>query len=569
VSAPTRFLALASTLALAGCGSCSKTTSRTVAPADAGLTDESPVPAPEGLLFEAWLRAPDAAWARLQHGASGALAILPSTIGQLACGLAGLDSDVAPLVDGRATSLAVVAERGRGDVAWALALPLRDDARAATVLLSGDAARYSARTERGLRIVSRVDVPLETSVALTHGWLLLARDESALLALGPYATRTLPSKPAPSSSAFAVASASSSALAGPITAAASAEWDDARAWLSARDEEQRSRHGGRAPDFGDPRAILETLDGVVRRRIALLSEARGAKLELDVGDDDVRADLTVAPGEGRPPAESFVDTMHPGDTRPLARAPAESIVALMLRDDAAERDASARALETAVASSLGDRLKHDDARAVHTALEDWARGRGDWLTAALAWGKTRGLWIRTPATDGHATPHAVRELVSLLQRPVFGDPVAAALSLGPASIGSADVPSFGSATVATFPPRGGPREPKAPALGVAWGVHDADLLLAIGDAAPQLLAAQATPAATLGDDPVIARAIADLGSDAAFSLVAQPLRLDPARAEVGSAPAVIAVGRRGGDLWARLELADGLLRELVRLGAGF
>ena len=93
-------------------------------------------------------------------------------------------------------------------------------------------------------------------------------------------------------------------------------------------------------------------------------------------------------------------------------------------------------------------------------------------------------------------------------------------------------------------------------------------MVAIGDAAPQLLAAQAAPAATLGEDPGVARAIADLGSDAAFALVAQPLRLDPARAEVGSAPAIVAVGRRGGDLWARLELADGLLRELVRLGAG-
>jgi hypothetical protein len=268
--------------------------------------------------------------------------------------------------------------------------------------------------------------------------------------------------------------------------------------------------------------------------------------------------------------------MHPGDARPLAQAPADALVAVLLRDDAAERDASARDLANAIESSLGERLKRDDTRAVHAALDGWARGRGDWLTAALGWGKARGLWIRTPASDGQAATRAVRDLVSLLRRPAFGGPVSAAFSLGPASIAPADVPSFGAASVATFaqpwppppPLRVGARDPKAPALGVAWGVRDADLLLAIGDAAPQLLAAQAAPTSTLGADPVIARAIADLGTDAAFLLVAQPLRLDPARAEAGSAPAVVAIGRRSGDLWVRLEIGDLLLRELVRLGAG-
>jgi hypothetical protein len=527
------------------------------------------VPAPDGLLADVWLHAPDAAWGRLQHGAGGALAILPPTIGQLACGLAGLDSDLAPLVDGGKTSFAVVAERGQRDLAWAIALPLRDEARAATLLLAGDAARYSARTERGLRIVSRVDMPLEAAVALAHGWLLLARDESALLALGPYATRSLPTKPAPASTAFAVAVAPRSALAGPITAAAGAEWDGARAWLTARDEEQRGRHGGRAPDFGDPRAILDTLDAIVRRRIHLLSDAKGARIDLDVGEDRVRADLTLTPDDGHPPGDSLVGTMHPGDARPLGQAPGDALVALLVRDDPAERDADARALASALEGSLGERLKHDDAHAVHAALDDWARARGDWLTAALAWGKSRGVWVRTPAADGHAAPRAVRELVSLLQRPAFGDPLSAAFSLGPPSVGAADVPALGAATVATFVPRGAARDPRAPAFGVAWGLRDADLLLAIGDAATQLLAAQAAPAASLGSDPIVARAIADLGSDAAFTVVAQPLRLDPARAEAGSAPAVLAVGRRGSDLWARLEVSDPLLRELVRLGAGF
>jgi hypothetical protein len=575
VPAPPRLLVLVLALALAlgGCGSCAKAKSP---PNDAGVVEEAPVPAPDGLLFEAWLRAPDAAWGRLQRGASGALAILPPNVGQLVCGLAGLDSDLAPLVDGSATSFAVVAERGHGDLAWVIALPMRDDARAATLLLSGDVARYAARTERGLRIVSRLDMPLETAVALAHGWLLLARDESALLALGPYAARTMPTKPSPPSTAFAVAAAPRSAMAGAIAAALAAQWDTARAWLAASDQQDRANHGGRAPDFGDSRAILETLDAVVRKRVAWVAGAQGARLELDIADDHVRADLTVAAPapESSAQGESLVETMHPGDARPLAQVPSDALLALLVRDDAAGRTASARDMESALETSLGDRLKHDDARAARAALDDWARGRGDWLTASLAWGGTRGLWIRTPAADAPVATRAVRELVGLVQRPAFGDFVAARFSLGPPSIAAAGTAAFGGgggATVATFSPRNGPRDPKASAFGVAWGVRDEGLSLAIGDAAAQLLAAQATPKATLGDDPLVARAIADLGSDAAFSLVAQPLRLDPARGQegAGSAPAVVAVGRRGGDLWARVEIADPLLRELVRLGAGF
>jgi hypothetical protein len=60
-----------------------------------------------------------------------------------------------------------------------------------------------------------------------------------------------------------------------------------------------------------------------------------------------------------------------------------------------------------------------------------------------------------------------------------------------------------------------------------------------------------------------------VGSDAVFAAVAQPLRLRPERLAGASAPAILVVGRRGGNLWARVEVSDALVRELVRLGAGF
>jgi hypothetical protein len=476
-------------------------------------------------------------------------------------------------VDGRATSYVALGDRAAGsDVAWALALPLHDGARAAT-LLSGDASRYTTRTEGTLRIVSRVGGPLPAAVALVPGdrWLLVARDETALLALGPYAYRTMPTKPPPVSSAFAVAVAPQSALSGPITASLLSRWLAAKGSLAASDDQDRSTHGGRAPDFADPRAILDAVDGAIRGHIALLSQAQTARLEVDVAEDRVRADLAVVPAEGQAAARSLVDSMHPGDALPLARAPSGAVLAVLLRDDAAARAASAHDLAAVLSHVFGDRLKREDERAMQSALDDWARGRGDWVMAALPWGERRGMLVRTPAAERDVALRAVREILGVSQRPPVGDLITKALAIGPASIGSADVPSFGKATLATFATatlgsRAG--EPKAPPFGVAWGVREGDMFLAAGEDASRLLATESSPSEPLGNDPLVAHALADLGSDAVFAAVAQPLRLHPARVPGGSAPAVVAFGKRGGDVWARVEVSDTLLRELVRSAAG-
>ena len=89
-------------------------------------------------------------------------------------------------------------------------------------------------------------------------------------------------------------------------------------------------------------------------------------------------------------------------------------------------------------------------------------------------------------------------------------------------------------------------------------------------AAPPLLSAEAAPPRRLGDDPRSARALAALGRSATFVVFAEPLRLDATRREPdSSAPAVFAWGRKGDGAWARLELADVVLRELIRRKAGF
>jgi hypothetical protein len=569
IASPASLALLALASPLSACGSCG---SRTESRADAQVaTALPPVPAPEGLVAQGWVRAPDALWSRVQNGVSGAVALLPPDVGSLVCAAVGLDAKLAPLVDGKATAYFVAADAPGASLAWAAAVPLRDPQAARAMLLGSDAApEHTARTEGGMQVLARSDKPLDAAAAIApaapspgagSSWLVIARDDADLARLGPYAWRTMPTLAAPESAAAVVAQVSGSALAGPLASRMRARWAEARQWLEESDREQRERHGGRAPDFGDPRAIITSLDGLVQRRIALLAQAREARVEADAGENAVHVDVRLVPGAAEAGAD-FVAAMRTGDERPMAALPADTLFAMLSRSDAAMRAEDATDAKTALVGALGENAKPEDRHAIERTIDDWTAARGDWMTGAIAWGAERGLWLRTPSSD--AGPRAVREWIDLAHRPVLAEPLHALLQLGPPTMTTASVPDVTDASLAMFAPS------KGPALGVAWGMHDGELLVAAGEHAPKLLGTEAAPSAHLGDDPHVAAALAALGGDASFTVVTEPLRLDATRGASHDAAAafVFAWGRRGGDAWARVDAADELLRELVRMKAG-
>jgi hypothetical protein len=515
------------------------------------------------------VRGPDALWSRVQNGVSGAVALLPPDVGSLVCAAVGLDARLAPLVDGKAVSYFALADARGDELAWAAAVPLKDVQGARALLLGNDAtAAYTARTEGGMQVLARGDKPLEAAAAMApvsavagQAWLVVARNDADLARLGPYAWRTMPTLTAPDTSAAIVAQVPASALAGPLASRMRAQWAEARQWLEDADREQRERHGGRAPDFGDPRAIISSLDALVQRRMALVAQGRAARVEADAGENDVHVDVRLQPGAAEAGAD-LVTAMRTGDERPLGALPADTLLAMLSRSDASMRADDATDTKAALAGALGEKAKPEDRRAVERTIDDWTAARGDWITGAVAWGAERGLWLRTPSSDGG--PSAVREWLDLVRRPVLGEPLRALLQLGPPTVTTTRVPDVTDASLATF------AAPKGPPLGVAWGMRDGELLLAAGEHAPKLLGTESAPEARLGDDPRVGAALAALGSDASFTLVTEPLRLDATRGASHEAAAalVFAWGRRGGDAWARVDAADELLRELVRMKAG-
>ena len=557
-----------------GCGSCGKGSDASLVEASAAVVlPEPPVPAPERLIGEAALTSPDAFWKRVQTGIGGAAAILPNSFAGVACALAGLDPSVARGVDGGAAAFAVMAEGDGGALSFALAMKLTDARRTQTLLIDAETAAFTAKETNGIRVLASKVLPLALAVGVARaGWLLVASSDADLARLAPYAYRTLPHSPsAAAGTAQMTIDVPRAALGGTLRARGAAAWGGAKGWLLQRDADERAKHGGRAPDFGDAPAIVACVDTLVERRLALVGDLDGVRVEIDASDDDVHAVATLKPSDGGGPASQRFEAMRPGAAAPLLDAPLDATIAWVVRDDAAERTSDAREIEQCVERALGKRLGDDDVKRLRAFADDWSKSRGDWLLASAMWGTWRGLAARGPSSDAVLSAKVLRDAAGLLQRSAFAEPLKRSLHVRDIAFGTSDAPPLGKVDVATLvrdepqPDKAHPKVPSPAPLGMAWLARGGEVEIAIGESPAALLAATAKPKAKLGDDARIARAIGAFETNVTFAFVAQPAARTADRA---GPPVVAAWGRRGHDGWLRVELGYGAARELIRSFVG-
>jgi hypothetical protein len=566
-----RFVGWACAIAVAG-AACRSGPRSSIPDAGASHVGGEAIAAPGGLLLEASLRDPDGAWSRLQQGAGGAFAVLPPTLGQIVCTLLGVDEGLGALVDGHATAYAVAVERPRaGDVGWALALRLTESgARRMAMPMAADRAGFSERVERGMRVFTRTDPPLPAAIGIAQGWLLVARDERDLLESGPYVCGTLPTRESRAASSSLVAIAPHDALVGPIAAALSSSWQAARAWLLEQGRSERARHRGRSPDFGDPEAIVAALEHVAEGPLAAIAGARALRIQAETGADDVTIDVRAVTGDERDATASVerdaTASTSLGDARPLGEAPADSSLALLVRDDVDDRVAAAQDVTAALGQVLGSRLSDLEAHQVDAALEAWSRSRGDWMVVGLggaddAIGAGEELagtfWVRAPVASEAIASRAIRQVLELSRLPPIRAPMARWLHRLPVVSGPDE------AEAATFPPLGD--DARAPKAGAAWEVRGGVVTIAVGPRPRPRLAVLTSSSSKWADDPRVARALAALGDSMTFAALAQPLRLVGARGRAASAPLALGWGRQGADPSARLDVADELVAAGVRL----
>ena len=511
---------------------------------------------PEGVFAKVWIRAPDAIWARLQRGTGGIMALLPPSAGDLACALAGIPPAVAPRIRGDALAYGLVAFDADGTAGWVVALPVADEDPASVIASARDASGPGVRIVGDMYVASAGQV----GVGAAPGWLLLGGTADDVARFGPFAYRSMPAESPPASAASVVALATGSALTS-LAERASGQWVQLRRWLEARGREARERHGGRRPDFGDPETILAALDAREGPALAFVGRAARARLDLEVGDDDVRADWFLTPGQLDPSDSRFVETMQLVDTSQLGAAPGDTVAALLDRDDPAAIADGAQRSEAIVQHIFGDRLSRADAHALKQATLAIAAVRTGSIAAGVSYAPSCGAWLRV-AVGPQGASRAFGEFVTALGRPSF---LAFFPESGPGPVRprAVTVEGLPGARFANYPPaaQGSARTMD----GVAWAVSGGELLAGAGPDGAAVLATLAAPGARVADDARSARMLSALGERATFVLFARPLRLDPRRANSPSAPVVLAWGRDGGDMWGRVDVSDVLVSEIARL----
>ncbi|HEY8077547.1 MAG TPA: hypothetical protein VIF62_25650 [Labilithrix sp.] len=561
-----------------GLGTCAAACSKCGAPADTNAADaaEAAVPAPADLLADVYVSTPNTSWGKLQRGVGGAIGILPPGIGGMVCTACGMDFSFADEIDGTAPAYGVIAG-DPADPSWVLALKLVDFRRARGALVGDDVSRFTAKelgdgiTEIVPKQASRGD-PHQPVAITKNGWMVVAKRSADLPRLAPYVTRTLSTRPLPEGSiTIDVPRVAIDTIFAPKLDSA---WTDLKQFLLAQDARMRREHGGRAPDYGDPQAIVAGLDAIVSGRLAVVHDLDRVRLTIDVADQDVTIAATLAPAQGGGAATKWIDGMKTGDASAVLRMPSASALAFASRDSEADRAAQAAQIEKTMTEALGARVPDADQKRIHDAVDAFSKSRGDVLAGSVVWDDPRAWFVRFSATDAAAADRALRTGIELTRVAPFSE----MLHTKEVAIASEDAAGLGKASVATItrtppPSKADAGAPRSKGSGpdkmtVAWISEGGALDVAYGEDARTALALSAKPEKKLDDEPSVKTALAPLGDRVSTVLVAQPLRFDPKRANLPVAPVVVGVGRQEKNGFVRVDVSDGVLREVTRFFMG-
>ncbi len=543
-----------------GCGSASPPVAAKEAAAPLAA-----VPAPPGLLAEVVLATPDATWKSVQGTIGGLLALTAPTFAGMLGATAGAPGLSGP-VEAGAPAYVVVGD-GASGLHWAVAL--RANEAAALSWAGADAGTFvrSATDEEQMKIFEPVR-PDGCAVGVAPGnFLVVASSRADLVALGPYAFRTLPTRPLPKDPARIAFTHDGVAK---LVALGASEWSTTKSDLLAKDEEQRQAHGGRAPDHGDPKALVAAVDRWIGGWLDAGRDARSGELVLEALEGSERAlglELLLTANGPTGPAASLVNAMHPGEVRALEAAPGGAFVALEVRSDTAERAQTADDLGAGSEAVL--RLGAAERKDLTADLAAWAGARGDELVLGFDLTPSRAFFLRTTVPDEARATKAFDGLVHRADTGSLRDLVRGALDIATLQTAPVTAPGVGSGTLVTVTRRapkpagdaGAAGSMLPPKLGVFYTAQRGELVATAAEDAPAAAAALLGGGKRLGDDARVKEALGRVHGRGVVVGVARPLL---ASAAPRSDAAIFAVGRDGDRAMLRLEATGTILRELMR-----
>ncbi len=517
----------------------------------------APVPEPKGLVAEFYVSTPAATWKQARDAAG--IALLPRNYGVLLTTVLGLPPIVADAFDESATTTGAAVLDDKSEWQAVVGAKLSSGRELIARLTTGGKAAYDERKDpSGIVYLQPKPGKASTEIALAvlGNRLLVARDAAAIGLVGPYVAKTLPTKKPPGPGV--VMHVPKKALSGPLAAELKKRWKTLKTDLTKRDQANRKKHGGRAPDFGDPQAAMSVMASNVAGWVEMLEHAERAQLRLLSEKDALRLRLEVDPGK-KSELKDWVRGLAVGDASPLLHLPQGAAVGVIARSSPEQRRASAKSTAASLAKMFGDRLKPAQQERVEKALAELAESRGDEALFGFVRAPTAGLVYRGTSADQKRFDAATKNLVGLLRLNAFKEPInqfVGAFTVKHSTTKIVGLENKAHRVLFTIKPSG-MRMAKDPKGQVSAAPQPIELLwtesggITYGamtqDAPPLLIAMVATePAKSWAGLPQVGTRLKKIGKGASFVVAARPQIL------LGNAPAnsaglaTVAVGRESG-----------------------
>jgi hypothetical protein len=247
-------------------------------------------------------------------------------------------------------------------------------------------------------------------------WLVASHSPVALTSAAPYLARGLGSRRLPD--APLTLEVTHAALAGLVASGLKERWATLRKGLGEKAHEAQAQLG-RAPDFGDPDAVLALGDGAVSSLIELLGSTERLTVTLRPEEERLALRVELVPQPNGELARS-VDALEVGSLEPLLGLP-KSVVAVLSRSSEAERAAAAEKPADALRSVLGTRLTEKDAAPLADALRSFHRGRGSaTLFGVLSGGST---FFQVEARDAKELERGIGGLLRMSRVAALAEPL--------------------------------------------------------------------------------------------------------------------------------------------------
>jgi hypothetical protein len=427
---------------------------------------------------EAILATPDATWKKTQTAIGGFILLAPPTFGGI-LGAAARMPALQNIVDGASPAYAVAGEGGR----WVVAAHVVTPSLARSTLADAGTPEGSCVRQAG-------------------SFVLVGSDCDAVTTLGPYAHRTLPTKPLPPNAIWATIDHAT--LAGLAKRALDARRETVKKFLLDKDDEQRRAHGGRAPDLADPKPLVGAIDALALEYEDHITSMARAEIAIDVDDEGMSAHVSLFP----PPsgdAKAWVDSLEGGGTAPLAASADGTLATLFWRSGPDDRDRAAKAFAETLRASIGERVPPAEVAKLSDELAHVAKARAGWALLSVTAGASPGVLARFAANDPALLVSSIDGAVDVVRKPAW--------EKWENGFGLAKIDHTAGRATFTL---------EQAAVQAAWATKGGEVDVAAGIDANAVMAA-ATPTATLAQDPKVPAFLRDLRANVMWAVVARPM----------------------------------------------